>query len=337
MELQFQIQNLIAFIGLTITSFQEKQRKFLEALSIGTHNQRHAPMILTQQILMHELKIIKDKINGQELDLPLTIDKDTINYFYQMADTKSTIVNTQLIVVMSIPIMNTKQYDLMKLTSFPHALQNNIFNFILPNPEYIAIDTLREKYISLTQIELDNCHHLSPYSSQSDILCLELSPIMSTRDDDCTTNLVLQNKYPDMCDIRVTKITSETWIKLQTVNSYIAIFPEPQTLHIKCQNVPTITRILEGTGIISFDDDCHIKTQNVLIQAHRNYSSKLYSQLQPIIHFDINFNDTIKIINSSLSDNIQKLDLPTIITTDQLDKLQHLSSSLNVGTRLATS
>lgn len=140
LEFQFQMENLYTFISLSLTAFHNKQKQFLEAIAFGSKASTTNPIILPPAILIDELKFIKQTIAVEKLDLPLPIIKENLAYYYQIASTRSRIINDQLLVSMSIPLPGTVQYELMKLTSFPHILPNKLYNFIVPTHEYVAID-----------------------------------------------------------------------------------------------------------------------------------------------------------------------------------------------------
>ncbi|KAG4070246.1 hypothetical protein HA402_009376 [Bradysia odoriphaga] len=326
MELQFQLANLITFISLSITTFHEKQRKFLEALVVGSQSHSQTPMILPPGVLIQELKNIKEKLNKNS-DLPLPINQDTISNFYQIAVSRSRIINDQLIVQMSIPLVLTKTYELIKLTSFPYRLQTNAFSFILPTPEYVAIDNLREHFIPMNQNEINNCLKLTHHTKHPEIICNLLSPILSTKSEDCTVNLLTRKHNSQNCDIRVSNITQETWIKLHQVNTWIGVFPSNQVIYTKCDGFPTSEHRLIGTGIIKIIEDCQIKTNDIWIQAQKVYSSDIYSRPQPIIRYDSAFNSTILKLNSSILHDIKRLDYPSVITLGESNKLSKISTA----------
>lgn len=53
-ELQFQIENLLMFISLAITSFHNKQKQFLEAIAFGSKASAVTPVILPPKTFMDE-------------------------------------------------------------------------------------------------------------------------------------------------------------------------------------------------------------------------------------------------------------------------------------------
>lgn len=330
LEMRFQMENLLTFISLTLTSFHETQRQFLEALALGSNRHTQAPIVLPPALLLRELNNIKAHITGQDLDLPLPISKDTIPNFYQIASTTSRILNGQLLISMSIPIVSLQEYELIKLTSFPHKIPNGLYSFILPAHEYIAIDSFREKFITLSNQELENCHDLRYNTARPEIICMQSSPIIqvSPNRDDCSITLLTKNHQINNCDIRISNITSEVFLKLRQQNSWIYVFPQQQGIYIRCNNLPTLERVIEGTGIITIKPDCQIKTNEILIQGHTIYNSEVYQEMRPTITPNFDFNLTTLQLELNIESEIKKLDSPNVISFGETDKLKKLSNNV---------
>lgn len=328
LELQFQLENLLMFISLSITSFHNKQKQFLEAIAFGSKISSATPIIIPPATFMEELTLIQQKITGFELPLP--VDKEHIVHYYQIASTRSRIIKDQLLVSMSIPLVGLQQYDLIKLTSFPNKLPNGLHSFIVPVHEYIAIDSFRETYISLSNEELTNCHDLRDISNQAELICMQSSPIfkISSSRDDCGITLLANANKPVNCDVRVSNITNEVFIKLRKPNSWISVFPQKQVLYIRCSNLPTIEKIVEGAGIITIKQDCQIKTDEILLKAQNVYFSEIYAEVKPMISYHWDFNSTVNLINIAQTSSIKKLDSPNVISFGESNKLRELSTSI---------
>lgn len=146
---------------------------------------------------------------------------------------------------------------------------------MVPDPEYIAIDNSREKFIPLSQSELINCHNLENVNNKTELICLQVSPLMTTTSEDCSGHLLMLQVIPEKCEIRVSNISSQMWIRLQRPNTWIGIFPMKSILYIKCTDFPTFEEHLERTGIIQIHEDYPIKTSHILIRAQKNYTSNV--------------------------------------------------------------
>lgn len=208
--------------------------------------------------MIEELNYIQTQISGKDITLPLPISREFIAQYYQMATTRSRIIQDQLIVAMSIPLVDVKLYDIVKATSMPTAVSENFYQFIVPTYEYIALD---ESYVAMSNQELENCQDLRENGVDSTIICMQSSPIFNR--EDCGVTLLTSKNVTSHCDTRLTNVTSELWLNLKERNSWIGVFPTEQILYIRCTDKPIFSRSIQGVGIIKFDQDCQIKTDQV--------------------------------------------------------------------------
>lgn len=153
------LQEMSTFITLLIISFQSKQRQFLQAIAIGEKGANN-PILIPPQLFRNELSQIRNAIVARDLDLPLELNRDTITTFYQLATPQVRIVENQLIIIFTIPLVTMTDFNIYKITSVPNRIQGNYFNFIVPTHEYEALDKYKNHYISMSHDEMDNCHHL---------------------------------------------------------------------------------------------------------------------------------------------------------------------------------
>lgn len=331
LEVQSQMDDLLLFTVLTLNSFHDKQKQFLEALALGNNPRSQTPIILPPALLIRELANIQNHITGRNLDLPLTVDKDTIQYFYQITTTRTRIIDDQLIISMSIPLVGLQEYELLKLTSFPQTLKNGLYSFIIPDHEYIAIDSFRETFITFSNKELENCHDLRYRSTTPELICMQSSPVMQTSSgrDDCGITLLSPTPKDNKCNIRVTNITSEIFLKLRQPNSWIYNFPQQQVVYIRCSNLPTMEKIIQGTGILKIKQDCQIKTNNILIQGHTVFNSEVYPEIRPTVTPDFKINLTNIMPHANENFVIKRMDSPTVISSGESEKLKQLSTSID--------
>lgn len=113
----------------------------------------------------------------------------------------------------------------------PFRINKNLFSYIVPHHEYIALDTFFEKYVAITNDEISNCFHVN----SSNIICKQTFPILSAyHTQTCEINLLRSLNISSECDIRVANLTAELWIKLRKPNTYIYSFPSSQMLQVDC-------------------------------------------------------------------------------------------------------
>ncbi len=315
LEVGTQIDNLLTFVLTSLTTFHNRQKQFLEAITFGSSSVAATPILLPPALFIEELLFIQNKISGEALRLPLQVTRENIANYYQMAFTRSRIVNDQLLVSMAIPLLATQQYELIRITSFPHLLQNGLYNFIIPTHEYIAMDAFRQTYISLTNTELQNCIDLRHQSENAELICMQSSPIfkVATTKDDCAVTLLSDPDSPTKCDIRVSNITQQTYIRLRQPNSWIGVFPEQQTLYIRCKNIPTFEEVVVGAGIITIKQDCQIKSNEILLQAQTNYFTEIYERISPPVNIQGFINETIDKLQAINTKLVLAIDTPSVI------------------------
>lgn len=83
-DLRTSIHDITIEILVSMTRFGVKQRKFLNALSLG---QKHAnsPLLIAPATFVAELYRIRDSIASEDLDLPLPISVENLAQYYHMA------------------------------------------------------------------------------------------------------------------------------------------------------------------------------------------------------------------------------------------------------------
>lgn len=94
-RLKLQLQDLISFITLLLISFQNKQKQFLQALSVGTRD-ANSPIIIPPYVFLHELDKIRNILSGKPIDLPFSLDTESLPLFYRIAAPQARIINSQL-------------------------------------------------------------------------------------------------------------------------------------------------------------------------------------------------------------------------------------------------
>lgn len=95
---------------------------------------------------------------------------------------------------------------------------------------------------------------------------MQLTPVIDIAidRDDCEITLLTKDVVSKNCNIRVANISSETWIKLRQPNSWIYTLPTQQMIDIGCGSA-VYNNLMKGTGILTIHQDCHIKTEKILI------------------------------------------------------------------------
>lgn len=325
---KFRLIDATTILLMLINSYKAKQEQFLQALAFGGKNDNVA-LLIPPSILAAELTKISAAISGQSLTIPAPINEASMPLYYQIGTARSRIINNQLILSYAIPLADTKEFYLSKVTSFPHKLHNGLYNFIIPNHDFIAVDAYRQKFIAFTNSEISNCHDYPLNSNTSTLLCKLLQPILdiSTRDS-CEITLLTKEIASSNCDNRLTNITSELLIKLREDNAWIYVFPQKEVVYITCTDFPQSTEIIQGTGILRFSEECEVKSGNILVQAYKSYRTEIFRQIIPHGTIDLNLNHVVDNFTNLPQMNIKAISTPSVITSGTTSKLKEFSSGV---------
>lgn len=315
------------FNDLTIQlfKFQNKQKLLVEAISIGQENPNN-PNLIPPKMFYNELKKIKNSITASNLDLPLALDENSIAMFYHISTAEARIIDNQLIISFTLPLINTNEFILYKSTSLPYKIMNDLYGYVIPVHDYVALDKFKDFYIPITNSELEDCFQ----TDNENLICKETFPIMYARHTKiCEINALRQEEKLDNCEVRVSNITSEIWLHLKQPNTYIYTLPKPQTIYVSCENF-TETRILSNTGIIHVEPGCIIKSDSLIITAFQTITTVLYRNLTTSINLQKRLtNFMLNITNETIKKlNIPKINFPSIIEPGQNKDLEHMSISI---------
>lgn len=318
------LQDMMSFVTLLIISFQTKQRQFLQAIAIGEKGANN-PILIPPQLFMEELAVIRTSIIARDLDLPLDLSRDSITTFYQLASPQVRIINNQLIISFSIPLVTMTDFNIYKVTSVPNRIQGNYFNFVVPTHEYLAMDKYKNHYVTMTHDEMDNCHHIGG----SNLVCKQISPIMTSHNTEfCEIKLLKNEGNLSDCNVRIANLTSEIWIKLRQPNTWIYTLPIEETVHISCGK-EVFNQKVSGTGILSIAPGCEINTDNILIKGFRTSENIIYKNIVPSVKNVFNFNNTVQEFLKMDKFHMKNVIHPNIVNFGQQEKLQEISMGLD--------
>lgn len=324
MAAKTKIQDMVSFITLLIISFQTKQKQFLQAIAIGEKGANN-PILIPPQIFIEELNKIRMAIIARDLDLPLEVNRGSITTFYQLASPQVRIINNQLIISFSIPLVTTTDFNIYKITSVPNRIQGNYFNFVVPTYEYVAVDKYKNNYVAMSHDEMDNCYHIGGLK----LTCKQTSPVMTSHNSEfCEIKLLRNEGDMSDCNVRISNLTSEIWIKLRQPNTWIYTLPKEETVHISCDNDVFNQKVI-GTGILSITMGCEIKTDHILIKGFRTSETTIYRKIIPSVKNAFNLKERVQQFLNTDKFTMKNVIHPNIVNFGQKEKLQAISMGLN--------
>lgn len=270
------LNELMHYTTILANKLWEKQRHFYEMITTKSKSFQLIP----PKIFLNELLRVETLIRLQGLRLPLPLTVENLSKFYQITTAEGRIVENNLVVRFSVPLVQTRQYTLFKVISAPHRNESDsTFKFIVPRHEYIAIDKTNETFITLKRDELKSCHQID----RTNLVCKQTFPILNANNSRTCEINVLRNLNRSMdCDYRVKNLTEEIWVTLQQPNTYLYTLPKAELVSIDCPHAQTKLN-LEGTGVITLTSKCRIKTDRVEFVAYQTIKSEFARKpsLQP--------------------------------------------------------
>lgn len=317
------INQVLNHITLCFIQFLNNQKLIIDSLAVGQNKNNNANLI-PPKIFYNELDAISNEIRMEKLQLPIVLSKENLYLFYQISTVQSCVLDDQLIVQFTLPLTSTETYNLFKATSIPYRLQNNIFTYILPQNEYFAMDELKEKFIAVSQIELQSCFMIN----NQNLICKQNFPIMYTAYNDiCEIKILNRQDVKKSCNIRAVNVSAEFWIKLKEPNVYIYSLPEKQYIQITCPKAK-YNQIIENTGIIKLGPGCILRTKSFKIHGFRTLKSKIHRELLALTPQQINVDNIFLDIVFDKSIKLPKITYPTIIDAEPNKELERISISL---------
>lgn len=295
----------------------------MHAISIGETG-ANDPILIPPQLFMQELLKIRSIVLPQDLDLPIEINRSTLTSYYQLATPQVRIIQNQLIICFTIPLVTKENFMLFKITSVPKNIYGNFYNFIIPKYEFVALDKFKKHFVSLSNNELDNCHHVN----DKGLICKQIIPVMTTYNTrNCEIKLLKNDDDLGDCDIRIANITNEIWIKLRQPNAWIYTIPQEDTIHISCNN-EVIDLKVNGTGKLIISARCEVNTKHILIKGFHISKTDVYKNLIPSVKFDLNMSQIVNNFLKVQKFNLKNMSHPNIINPGQAKNLEDISMGL---------
>lgn len=324
--LHIKFLSLMDYFILLVIQYERKQSLFLESIAVS-HKNPSSPIIIPPKIFVEELEKIQNYASKMSLYLPFEVKSENLASFYQISKPEMRIHKGILIVSLSVPLIRKDKFNLYKITSLPFREKNsNLFGLLVPQYEYIAVHDEDSQYIGLTESILDDCIQASAYR----FICQQTFPIFTSFENGpCEMNALIGEKLSKYCDVRVLSNNSnELWIKLRNPNSYIYVLPSYQVIRFYYGDKKIHER-LHGTGIITIEPGCVVKSNGMKITAFQTFESNytiIHKSSSPIlIDISVEFNNLIEMSGFKFPDS----DPVTLIGNGEKDKLLEISVSLS--------
>lgn len=315
------LSEIMQYASLLIMRCREKQQYFFEAITTKSKSLQLIP----PRMFLKELERISLSVVSHGLLLPLALTRENLLKFYQITLTEGRIVDNSLVVRFSIPLVENRRFMLYKATSAPvRNTTDGSFNFIVPHNEYIAYDSVEEKFAILKHDDIKNCHRM-----HQKLVCKQTFPIMAADNNfGCEINLLRNASTTSACDIRTANVTEELWVQLQQPNTYLYTLPKSVSVTILCSHSRT-SLTPQGTGIIAISQSCRIKTERVEIVAFQSMESKIFRSLGVSSKFHFNASAEIGKAKQIKVLRIPDIKLSNAMNEENLKKISQIDGDLS--------
>lgn len=319
-QLHKKYRYVIDTLILMFQRFYKSQKLYIKSLSITHTKKGSSPYLISPQILMKTLRIIEYKSSNQTFKFPFDVNSENLANFYQLCNMESIIINGILFIKYSLPLVNKPKYTLYKIKSFPYNLnKTNMYSYIIPQNEYIALDSYQKNFIKLSKQEFTSCKKLK----LNLFMCKTLFPVFQAENTNhCEVNILRQTNNTLNCDVRVMNMSTNLWIKLEERNSYLFNLPLIQTGDMTCpDNDEIIHKIqLNHSGIIKISEGCSVDVDNVRLVGYQTIESDREPEkdklIPPKFNYHINISMELDRMMKNKAFKIKNIHLPSIIDYD---------------------
>jgi hypothetical protein len=288
------------------------------------------PHIITPAQIVKQIKASQADIPA-ELTLPVPLSATLQNLIVNIIDLDVFIKNNFLVYVIRLPLTNHVKYNVYHVLPLPIRLEDasNRFIFILPEREYLLMDTAKRYYARLGINEFKECKLVTTRSR----VCKPSSPVQLTHlHEECEVEMLQPLRaIPSSCSRRIAEINQTAWTQLDG-NEWLYVASRPDTLTILCPKQEPTDIVVEGTGRLGLHNNCKAYGTRVLIQAHAVVSAN-NSERDIVSPISLDY-DCCEFIGKEVKLKNIHLELPLKGIVNRLDDLRLASHKVDDVNRL---
>lgn len=292
-QLRTTIPDIISYQLLILNNFASKQSRYLNIISLLEVRNAPIPTLLSTSILLTELNKIRSIVSDDGLGFPMQLTSENMHFLLHMSVPKISLFRDQIFVTFMFPLISKMSEDYFTFFKVTSALQHRngpVYSFVFPKHDVIAIDTHKERYVTLTIDDLNNCHQVG---NNSVTLCKETSLPMSVhKSTECEIMILLKHQYPSDCHERYLRNYADIFIKVMQPNTWLVTMAKRSRVRYLCKGNDTIYETMtQINGLLTIDSDCKFFTEDVVIVGD-NISPKwsvrehLIEKLKKVEHLD---------------------------------------------------
>lgn len=285
-------------LSLLLEQYQIDNNNIIEAVLVAKVGILH-PLILSPSNFIKELKTISQYIS-RGLDFPVEINLENAHVLQKVAKLRIFYKQPNLVYIISMPLCQPHVFELLNLTPLPVPIGDNKYLFISPNSRYLAINEIKQHFITLDETQFQSCTEML----KRFYLCQQNSPIYLTHmHNNCEVKLYLPvNRIPENCDKRIIELDSSLYTQLRTANIWLYVVSNSESLTIMCTpDSKTVDVRLKGVGSLWLKSGCKAYGPSTMLYSKFTGNSSLHVQYVPPFHLDVDCEDDIEKFKGNLS------------------------------------
>lgn len=333
-QLRTTIQDYISQQLLLLTTFSSQQKQYLNIMSLVGKKNAHLPTILSSDTLLSELYNIRNIVGEEGLDFPQKITSKNVQFLFQLSSPEISLFDDQIFLTFRLPLiskLSSNRFTLFKVTSSLYNVKDNLYSFVVPNHDFVAIDDSKEHYTSLTVDDLNMCSQISNITS---IICKQTLLMSTLTSSECEISVLHKRLIGGIesidCNRRYVRNNAEIFVKVLKPNSWLVTMPNRTKVRYMCEGKPTQELFIHFNGLLTIDSNCKFATDHVVLTGHNTYArSSIHEHLShnfsEIFEMQLNLADRILSNDKFIPNNV-----PQVINFDDSQKLLRISYSVRV-------
>lgn len=265
-QLSEEINRLVALAALEIQEIAHQQRNTLDILNALTAATLPTAILEPEQLL----KIYQNVSRG----LQLGDQAQNIFTLQQIMEVFTLPVKGSIWVKIKIPLAEPLTYKLYKLYAIPTLLGPHLMSAINMPEEHVAVNNEHQRYISLTEEQVNKCKNIHSFDENIQLLCSPPNPIEMGIPSTCAARL-FQNKetIPTNCLTHVGQAGPLIY-RLRALNTWLVFATTREFVEVACRNQDITPIEVIGLVKIQLAASCYFTFRNQIFTAsgeeHRN-------------------------------------------------------------------
>ena len=279
-QLNQQVNELMSLLLIQCLHINRIQSEATEIImTIG--NKQISPLIITHDKIIETIKqSTEDKITKME----------SHSVIRQIAETTYTEINGQIVIKISIPMIEEEDYTLHKSYLIPFITESG-YKTYHDNAEYLAVNKLKNKFIELRSSDISKGKVINQQLEDNFILCQHIHPIYSNPQTHCIPSLFINPlAKTSECEL-IPAQPINAIIKMENTNTWLYSIQKLTDMIIECGRITEHIKV-QYEGTLTFLTKCKVSTKDFTAEVAGNPTEVEISQpvrQQDVERYRVNF------------------------------------------------